>query len=74
MSEKFGAPARGPSFLPRAETPGIPGPGPKFDERYPLVAVRADSYIYERQASLRDKAQQRGNLTLFLTNRTLFER
>lgn len=35
-----------PFFLPRAETPGIPGLGPKFDERYPLVAVRTDSYIY----------------------------
>lgn len=38
MSEKFEAAA----FLSstRAETLGFAGPGPKFDERYPLAAVR----------------------------------
>lgn len=63
-----------PLFLPRAETSGIPGPGPKFNERYSLVAIRAGSYIYEWQASLRDKAQHR-DLILSLTDRTnLFKR
>jgi len=66
MSEKFGAAALGPLSSTRAETLEIVGPGPKFDERYPLAAVRAGSYIYEQQVSLRDKAQQCSTNILFL--------